>query len=470
MSAISTPSRTAPCSTPASESFAFAMATSRTATLPTSSRPSSHRAATSKTKSGTPSAKNDSRALSAAAAMGGTPRSQSRNRNRPHRLRRDRIARSGELSARRWNAAAAERLSRSAPFSLPQSRDRRLSSGPLAPTRRAAHRIRSALRLGRDHSPSALFAARIAVVYSPPGAESKTKISAGIGLYYEHTQLEYLTRALAGVRYDTYYAADGITPTGPPLETTFQANDGSLPESRALNWSLGVEQKFPGHLSPPQLSPEAHLRRIRLRKPDRPSLPVRNLSAHQRPTGSLQLLRDRSPPHLRQRLHALRLLHPLLSDNQRRTRLHPHRLVARAAAERTAPLGHPQPPHLLGMAPLPLPKLKKNWDFVYTMNWHTGFPFTSINAEPRGRRRGRLHAIPRLHLLQPRPRMALSPPRRILRPPRRRRKRHRPRQSSRRQQRRRLPRLRNLHRALWPVLHRTPAPHRLKIEPYEVPF
>jgi hypothetical protein len=91
-----------------------------------------------------------------------------------------------------------------------------------------------------------LFSPRLAVVYSPPGAEAKTKFSAGVGLYYEHTQLEYLTRALAGVRYDTYYSADGTTPVCEPLQTVFEANDASLKQTRAINWSLGVERKLPG--------------------------------------------------------------------------------------------------------------------------------------------------------------------------------------------------------------------------------
>ena len=78
-----------------------------------------------------------------------------------------------------------------------------------------------------------------------PTRSNGTKISAGIGLYYEHTQLEYLQRALAGVRFDTYYTADGLTPTGPPLETIFTANDSTLREARAINWSIGLEQKLP---------------------------------------------------------------------------------------------------------------------------------------------------------------------------------------------------------------------------------
>jgi hypothetical protein len=27
-----------------------------------------------------------------------------------------------------------------------------------------------------------------------------------------------------------------------------------------------------------------------------------------------------------------------------------------------------------------LPRLKKSWDFVYSLDWHTGFPFDSVNA------------------------------------------------------------------------------------------
>ena len=71
-----------------------------------------------------------------------------------------------------------------------------------------------------------LFSPRVAAVFAP-GDKSNTKISAGIGHYYEHTQLEYLTQAFTGIRYDTYYASDGKTPTGPPQQTVFTANDGT---------------------------------------------------------------------------------------------------------------------------------------------------------------------------------------------------------------------------------------------------
>jgi hypothetical protein len=90
-----------------------------------------------------------------------------------------------------------------------------------------------------------LVGPRLAAVYSPPGDRDRTKISAGIGLYYEHTQLEYLAQTFAGVRYDTYYQADGVTPTGPAAETEFTANDSALRAPRAVNWSVGVERELP---------------------------------------------------------------------------------------------------------------------------------------------------------------------------------------------------------------------------------
>src|SRR5215469_1613883 len=84
-----------------------------------------------------------------------------------------------------------------------------------------------------------LWSPRVAAVWTPHAGTGWTKISAGVGLYYEHTQLEYLTRALTGIRFDTEYAADGVTPLGPSMETTFIYDQSTLREPRALYWSAG---------------------------------------------------------------------------------------------------------------------------------------------------------------------------------------------------------------------------------------
>jgi hypothetical protein len=226
-----------------------------------------------------------------------------------------------------------------------------------------------------------LFAPRIAAVYSPPGHESNTKISAGIGLYYEHTQLEYLTRALAGIRYDTYYAPDGITPTGAPLETTFQVNDDSLTESRALNWSLGVEQKLPG-----QIYAAANF----LQKRVSDGFVYANQAPPDSLSGTYQLTNTRQDYYKSFEIEARRTFtngYTLFASYTRSSATTNAAIdytptVSMLGPQQSGPLPWNTPNRLIswGWLPLPLPRLKKNWDFVYTINWQSGFPFTSINA------------------------------------------------------------------------------------------
>lgn len=75
--------------------------------------------------------------------------------------------------------------------------------------------------------------------------DDQTKISAGVGLYYDRTDLDMLTRPLAGTRSDIFYAPDGVTPLGPAVVTSFQANRAALTEPCTLNWSVALERKLP---------------------------------------------------------------------------------------------------------------------------------------------------------------------------------------------------------------------------------
>lgn len=93
-----------------------------------------------------------------------------------------------------------------------------------------------------------MYGPRIAAIYAPPHARRTTKLSAGVGLYYDHTQLSYIALPYAGIRYDTYYAADGKTPVSLSQETTFTANDKLLRDPRAINWSVAVERALPWSL------------------------------------------------------------------------------------------------------------------------------------------------------------------------------------------------------------------------------
>jgi hypothetical protein len=223
-----------------------------------------------------------------------------------------------------------------------------------------------------------VFSPRLAVVYSPSKTRENTKISAGLGLYYEHTQLEYLERALAGTRFDTFYAQDGVTPTGPAQQTTFVYNRNALREARAVNWSVGLEQKAPASV---------YLKFNFIQKR------VSNEFTYANPTGftgQYVLTNARTDRDNITSIEARRAFargYTLFGAYTHST-AHTNAAIdyvpgiSYLGPQQSGPLAWDTPNRILswGWLPLLVPGFKKNWDFVYTYDWHTGFPFTAINA------------------------------------------------------------------------------------------
>jgi hypothetical protein len=226
-----------------------------------------------------------------------------------------------------------------------------------------------------------LFSPRLAATWSPPGVEATTKLSAGIGLYYDHTQLEYLERALAGVRYDTYYAADGVTPVSGPLETNFIANDGSLREARTLNWSVGMQRKLPGSIY-------AGVNFLQKRTSD--GFVYTNQDGQGALSGTYLLSNARQDHYVSEEFDLSRTfrsgyrLFGAYTHSSLRTNaaLDYVPTVSLLGPQQNGPLSWDVPNRVIswGWLPLLLPKLKKSWDFVYSLDWHTGFPFNAVNA------------------------------------------------------------------------------------------
>jgi len=227
---------------------------------------------------------------------------------------------------------------------------------------------------------SPLVAPRIAASYSPPRAAGSTKITAGIGHYYEHTQLEYLTRALAGIRYDTMYDTDGTTPSGPSQETDFTANFSSLEEARALNWSLGVEQKLPH-----SIFAAANFLQKRISN----EFVYANQSGPAALSGN-DLLTNGRQDHYNsvefEARHTFANAYPLFvsytrSSARTNSAIDYNPTLSLLGPQQAGPLSWDTPNRVIsrGWLPMLLPKLKHNWDFVYALDWRTGFPFTSID-------------------------------------------------------------------------------------------
>ncbi len=225
-----------------------------------------------------------------------------------------------------------------------------------------------------------LFSPRIAAVYSPPGHEATTKISAGIGIYYDHTQLDDLTSAFTGVRYDTYYEANGVTPTGPAQQTVFTVNYGLLHDPRALNWSVAIEQKLPGSI---------YAGAGFMQKRTTGIFSYVNQSGPQALSGDYLLTNSRQDHYNSFEIQARRLF----ANGYTLFAAYTHSSARTNAAldytpdpsplgpQQSGPLAWDTPNRILswGWLPLELPWFKRNWDFVYAIDVHSGFPYTSVN-------------------------------------------------------------------------------------------
>lgn len=235
------------------------------------------------------------------------------------------------------------------------------------------------------------FSPRLALNYSPPAAAAV--FSAGIGLYYGHTQLEYLARSHTGVRYDTYYAPDGVTPLGPPQLTTFTASDDLLSAPRAINWSLGVRHKLPWNLI-------AGLNFMQKRTSGIFVYANQNGTGAQ--PGNFLLTNNRTDHYHSVEIHARKTFrhgYTLFASYTRSSAttnaaidyapaidvLTPQdsSLPAILGPQQSGPLPWDVPNRIVSWGWLPawapfFPSVHKNWDVVYSLLWNTGFPFDSV--------------------------------------------------------------------------------------------
>ncbi len=105
--------------------------------------------------------------------------------------------------------------------------------------------LESGLRFDWDEIIRApLFSPRIAASYMI-GNKGDTKISGGVGVFYQATNLDLIARPQTGQRIDKFFAPDGTTPVGTPQATQFSADRNILKEPRFLNWSIALEHRLP---------------------------------------------------------------------------------------------------------------------------------------------------------------------------------------------------------------------------------
>ncbi|HZQ91464.1 MAG TPA: TonB-dependent receptor [Terriglobales bacterium] len=223
-----------------------------------------------------------------------------------------------------------------------------------------------------------LFSPRLASTYL---LNSDTKISAGVGLYYDRTHLDFLARALTGPRLDTYFAADGTTPLGPPLKTTFSVDQAALQAPRFLNWSIGVERKLPAKVY-------ASVEFIRKRGKD--GFTFLNTNPATVLAGNYALTNDRRDHYDAVTISARKvftgnyaLFGAYTRSSARSNAVVDYTLTNPVFSPQAGgPLPWDTPNRFITWGWLPLPKLKR-LDFVYSMEWRDGLPFSILNQDQR---------------------------------------------------------------------------------------
>jgi len=212
-------------------------------------------------------------------------------------------------------------------------------------------------------------------------ADGNNKLSVGIGTFYDATNLELVTRPLAGVRVDQFFARDGLTPRGGPRITSFQVDQSTLKAPRYLNMSFGYERKLPASF---------YMRTDFIVKDGSNGLTFVNLFPQQ-PDELDSLFALLSQKHDR---------YTALSMNIRKSIKEAYMIFAsytRSAARSNAivdfnlenvlygqqsggPVSWDTPNRLIAWGLLPL---IKKFDLAFAIEWRDGFPFSIVNATER---------------------------------------------------------------------------------------
>lgn len=209
-----------------------------------------------------------------------------------------------------------------------------------------------------------------------PWAGRDIKLSAGVGVFYDATNLSAVTRSLDQRQFDTFLNPDGSLSWG-PAETVFRTKWGTLREPRVVNWSLGWEQTLPSRMS---------LRAAFMQKRGSNGFTVRNLQPV--PTSSyygIYELENTRHDHYR----ALKLT---LSQVVERFRWSAS--YVRSSARSNAVLDYTvENPIFAGQGPGPLDwdmpnrvlangwmPFRKIYTFSAFLEWHTGTPFSALNG------------------------------------------------------------------------------------------
>lgn len=204
---------------------------------------------------------------------------------------------------------------------------------------------------------------------------SMTKVSLGAGLVYDATNLNFITEPHQGTRTDQNFAADGLTPVGAPVTTTFHVDARTLHQPRYMNWSAAIERMLPG---------ATYFKLEFLEKRGRHGLAFANESTDPRLGNSYLLTSTRNDRYDSVSVVAQRkfanthelfgaYVHSLAHSN---AVLDPTLDNPFFAQQAGGALPWDSPNRILSWGWVPATRW---FDFAYSLDWRTGFPFNAVN-------------------------------------------------------------------------------------------
>ncbi len=218
------------------------------------------------------------------------------------------------------------------------------------------------------------FGPRVAATYLLR-ENGSTKFSAGVGVFYSDSDLESLSRARAGTRLDYFFAPDGVTLLGSPVQTRFLVNDDVLRQPRFVDFSAGLEQKLPGAV---------YIRAEYIGKRGRNGLTFVNTAGPSQLLGDFTLINARQDHYDALQLtarHTFRELYPIMVSYTRSS-ARSNTLIdysvdnVALGTQQGGPVPWDAPNRVVAWGWSPF---VKKFMLGYAVEWHNGFPFTIVN-------------------------------------------------------------------------------------------
>ena len=233
------------------------------------------------------------------------------------------------------------------------------------------------LRIGWDHiAPGARVSPRMAASFTP-SAKDNTKIVAGVGVYYDESNIDLYTQPRAGTRIDAFYGPAGVSLIRPPVESVFQINRQRLKKPWVLNWSVGIERRLPARffLRTEYLQKRGHNERTYVN----PCAGPQGCFTGQFTMESTRRDRyDAVDVAVRRRFQRGHVIYAAYTHSTSRsdavldfTVLNPY-----FSPQGGGPLPWDTPNRIVSWGILPL---VREFDLAYTLDWHQGFPFSVVN-------------------------------------------------------------------------------------------